>query len=274
MRQIAVLLTCYNRKDKTIACLASLFNCSFPEGHSLDVFLVDDGSTDGTSEIVNSKYPSVHIIKGTGSLYWNRGMHMAWTTARETKNFDYYLWLNDDTLLLNKAIEELLICENIKKGKAIVCGAISSSITNKFTYGGRTKNGKEVNPNGELQNCYTINGNCVLVNKEICSKVGFLDSIFPHAIGDYDYGLRSIKKGFELITTRIFIGHCERNVLLPKWCYDNIPLSERWESLYSPLGNSHPKYFFIFEYKHYGIFLAVKHYITIHLRVLIPSLWK
>jgi len=274
MIHIAVLLTCYNRKDKTIACLDSLFNCSLPENHNLNVFLVDDGSNDGTSEVVNSRYPDVHIIKGTGSLYWNRGMHLAWTTARKTTDFDYYLWLNDDTILLEQALEELLTCENIRKGQAIICGAISSSVTNKFTYGGRTKNDEEVIPNGKIQNCYTINGNCVLVNKEICFKVGFLDAIFPHAIGDYDYGLRSIKNGFELVTTRFFIGHCERNALLPKWCYNDTPLKERWTSLYSPLGNSHPKYFFIFENKHYGIFQAVKHYMTIHLRVLIPTLWK
>lgn len=274
MKQIAVLLTCYNRKEKTLACLSSLHNCLLPLDHNLDIFLVDDGSNDGTSEAVASEYPNAYIIKGTGSLFWNRGMHLAWITAINKKDFDFYLWLNDDTTLSRNAIEELLACEKLKNGKAIVCGAVNSSITGKFTYGGRSKNGQEIIPNGLIQNCNTINGNCVLINRFICSKIGVLDPTFPHAIGDYEYGLRAIKNGFDVITTRNFIGQCERNVLLPKWCYGSVSLKERWKSLYSPLGNSHPKYFFIFEIKHYGIIQAVKHYITIHLRVLIPSLWN
>ena len=45
MNKIAAILTCHNRKEKTLACLHSLFSII----STIDVFLVDDGSTDGTS---------------------------------------------------------------------------------------------------------------------------------------------------------------------------------------------------------------------------------
>ena len=275
MARIAVIMTCYNRREKTLECLRSLF---LQEGlnisYTLEVFLTDDASTDGTAAAVAEAFPTVRILKGNGQLFWNRGMHKAWQEAKNTADFDYYLWLNDDTNIKNNAITELLACTVAKHDGAIVCGAICSKTDLIFTYGGRTVNGKEIHPNGKLQNCYTINGNCVLISKIICDKVGLLDPIYPHAIGDYEYGLRAIKAGFEIVTTKNYIGYCERNASLPLWCHSNIPLNRRLKSLYSPLGNSHPYYFFIFERKYYGWFTAIKHYLSIHLRVLIPTLWK
>ena len=64
MKRIAVLLTVYNRRDKTLYCLDRLYHQENMDNYKVDVFLTDDGSTDGTSEAVCTKYPKVHIIKG------------------------------------------------------------------------------------------------------------------------------------------------------------------------------------------------------------------
>ena len=45
--RIAVILTCFNRKQKTLACLEALFNQTLPADTSLTTYLVDDASTDG-----------------------------------------------------------------------------------------------------------------------------------------------------------------------------------------------------------------------------------
>ncbi len=267
-------MACYNRKDKTLQCLKSLFaQQGISVVFEINVYLVDDNSTDGTSDAVKLSYPLINIIEGNGHLYWNRGMYMAWVEAAKGI-YDYYLWLNDDTMLFPGAIMELLHCENLINNSAVVCGAICSESSNEFTYGGKTKTGSPLIPNGFIQEAYTINGNCVLVSNIVFQIIGYLDPIFPHAIGDYEYGLRAIKKGFKVLTTRAYVGNCERNALLPRWCYSNVPLFDRFKSLYSPLGNSHPYYYFLFENRHYGLPTAVKHFITIHLRALIPSLWK
>lgn len=268
-------MACYNRKSKTIECLKNLFAQSQVNIlYSLKVFLVDDASTDGTSEAVAELFPEVTLVAGNGQLYWNRGMHKAWELAKASGDFDFFLWLNDDTNLKSNAIVEMLQCAEIKNNAAIVCGAICSEVDNNFTYGGRDADGREIYPKEELQTCYTINGNCVLVSRFICNEVGILDPVFPHAIGDYEYGLRAIKNGFEIVTTRQYIGFCERNPTLPAWCYGSVPINKRLKALYSPLGNSHPYYFFVFEKKYYGWLTAIKHFLTIHLRVLIPALWK
>ena len=48
--RLAVLITCHNRKTKTIECLNSLYKNDIPKSLMLDVFLVDDGSVDGSVE--------------------------------------------------------------------------------------------------------------------------------------------------------------------------------------------------------------------------------
>lgn len=276
IQNIAVLLTCHNRKDKTLQCLEALFlQQGLNKSFNLEVFMVDDGSTDDTAGTVNNRYPEINIIHGNGNLYWNRGMHLAWETAvNDHTKFDFYLWLNNDTNLLSDAINELLQCAMWVSKPPIICGAVCSEKTLTYTYGGKTKEGFEILPKDKIQNCNSINGNCVLIPKAVYEQIGNLDPIFPHAIGDYDYGLRAIKKGIPVITTRKYIAYCQKNNNLPQWCYKNVPLKERIKALYSPLGNSHPNYFFLFERRHYGIAVAIKHYFTIHLRALIPSLWK
>jgi GT2 family glycosyltransferase len=89
---IAVLLTCHNRKDKTVQCITALYSQSgLGKFFIIEVFLVDDASTDGTAEAINSQFQEVNIIQGNGNLFWNRGMHFAWQTAATTKDYDYYL---------------------------------------------------------------------------------------------------------------------------------------------------------------------------------------
>lgn len=67
--RIAILLTCYNRKDKTYVCLNSLYK-NISEYCQFDIYLVDDGSTDGTAMMIAKDFPEVILIKGSGSLFW------------------------------------------------------------------------------------------------------------------------------------------------------------------------------------------------------------
>lgn len=85
MKSIAVLLTVHNRKEKTLRCLQNLFKQEIPADYLIDVYLTDDGCTDGTPEAIRAQYPQVHIIKGNGNLFWNRGMYTAWEAATKAK---------------------------------------------------------------------------------------------------------------------------------------------------------------------------------------------
>jgi GT2 family glycosyltransferase len=231
---IAVLITCYNRKQTTLACLEALYQNSLPRRFALDVFLVDDGSTDGTGKSIKAIYPSVNVINGDGNLYWNGGMRLAFASAMK-KGYNYYLWLNDDTILYPHAIRTLVstaysVSDNIKL-QPLVIGS-TKSINGSTTYGGLVKTSfwrplkfNLVVPKDIPVECDTMNGNCVLITEFIASKLGNLDENFIQMIGDVDYGLRAKHIGIRIFVMPEYAGQCEKN--LPHNTFNDNKLSIR-----------------------------------------------
>ena len=119
--KICAVLTVFNRRQKTLSTLRSFFNQG--QGLDLSAVLMDDGSTDGTTEAVQAEFHNVTVLKGSGSLYWNRGMAAAFKTACSF-DVDYYLWLNDDTKLtlmhwvcclrmLNRSVTQMAVSSSV-----------------------------------------------------------------------------------------------------------------------------------------------------------------
>ena len=82
--RVAAVMAAYNRRELTLACLRSLGAQQVP-GVALDVFVLDDASSDGTSEVAE-QFPEVTVLHGDGELYWNGGMRRA-----IAGDYDYYL---------------------------------------------------------------------------------------------------------------------------------------------------------------------------------------
>lgn len=221
-KTIAVLLTCHNRKDKTLESLGSLCSQDLSSDLSLVVYLIDDGSTDGTSEAIAATYPQVKIFRGNGSLFWNGGMRLAFTQAMKD-NPDYYLWLNDDTVLYPSALQTLLITHEKltaqQQEKAIITGSTQDPDSQEWTYGGYRQLGwfyppfkcKKVLPESEPQPCDLMCGNFVLIPKSVVEVVGNLDPDLTHYAGDWDYGLRAKQKGCSVWVAPGYQGTCARN---------------------------------------------------------------
>jgi GT2 family glycosyltransferase len=268
MYKTAVLLTCHNRKEKTKRCLTNFFKQqSFPENIKFDVFLVDDGSTDGTSDMVRKDFPLVNIIKGTGNLFWNQGMRLAWHSAELHTIYDFFLWLNDDTYIDSNCINSIFVdyykAKDIAKTEVIISGACRESEDSKlFSYGGRDDHGPII-PNGEIQKCKYINGNIVLIPRKIYESIGLLSNVYTHSLGDFDYGLRAIENKFSCFTTKNYVGICEPNLKLLE-CYDpKINFIKRWNNFHSPNG-LHIREYLLFRKRFWGIkwiVFAIKAYL-------------
>jgi GT2 family glycosyltransferase len=262
-RKLAVLLTCFNRKENTLTCLKQLFHFN----EDVAVYLVDDNSTDGTWEAVALQFPQVQLIRGTGDLFWNRGMHLAWEYAAKN-DYDYYLWLNDDVVIYETCFEELFTCVKLKDDKAIISGIIES-LDKETLYGGTDKNKQLIIPNGKLNAITNMNGNVVLIPKNVYNKLGNLDPYFHHDLGDVDYGWRASKNGIGVFTTRIAIASGEKN----DFCrvrLNNTSFSKRFKKLYSPLG-SNPRINFYSKRKQFGFFNAAIYYLFLHFINFIPD---
>ncbi|NEO87008.1 MAG: glycosyltransferase family 2 protein [Spirulina sp. SIO3F2] len=220
--RLAVLLTCFNRKSKTLACLQTLFAQTGLNETTLTVYLVDDGSTDGTSAAVASQYPAVNVIPGTGQLFWNGGMHRAFAEALP-QDYDGYIWLNDDTLLYPEAITSLLKTAQklAAQGEttAIVAGSTRDAQTQSFTYGGMRQISpllppfkvRPVEPIAVPQRCDMMCGNIVLIPRAVAQKVGNLDPKITHYAGDWDYGLRAKQVGCTVWIAPGYQGTCADN---------------------------------------------------------------
>ena len=259
--RFAVLLTCFNRRAVTLRCLKQLY--SQRTDAVMDVFLCDDGSSDGTYEAVKDRFSEVHIVKGTGNLFWNRGMLASWQTACETRDYDAYIWLNDDAFLYDGALTELLECSNINNDQSIICGAFCSD-NGEFSYGGRDKESFPLIPNGTMQEVYWLNGNCVLVPRSVVNRIGLLDKIFQHHLGDYDYGLRAKEAGISVLTTRKYIGECTPNrAKNSRSRKDGLSIIGRFRRLYSPMGDN-PFIQFRYMLRHFGIKKALIVFFALH----------
>lgn len=263
--RIAALMTCFNRKELTLRCLQTLN--AIPE--KVEVFLVNDNCTDGTPEAVQVHFPQVHIIQGTGTLYWNRGMHLAWSTALSGK-YDFYLLLNDDVSLYSDFLTCLLADSKEKEDQAILSGAVKDPQTGNISYGGINRvTQKRAEPNGVLQPIQNLNGNVLLVPCSVVNKIGILDPVYKHHFGDGDYGLRAWKNGIEVLLGKKYAGECKCNPL-DRNRKPGVTIWKRFQFLYSPFG-SPPKSIVRFWGKHKSYFYAFIYVIYLHLINVIPD---
>jgi GT2 family glycosyltransferase len=240
----AVLMTCFNRKDKTIACLEKFYEAVKNLEHNFSVYLVDDGSTDGTYEEVRKKFSCVSIIKGDGNLYWNGGMYVAFQKAL-SGNYDYYVWLNDDTMLYSDAVSRALFwaLDTYKmRNPGIYIGSTCSS-NGVLSYGGSVSLGKykkfkykKVHSHKEIIECEVMNGNFVIINSNIVKSIGIIDKNYEHALGDIDYSLRARACGFSNYVMPGFYGECDGNPVANSFLDKKAKFSVRWKSIKSRKG--------------------------------------
>jgi len=273
--EIAVLLATFNRKEKTLSCLNSLFNQDIKTQLNLSVYLTDDNSSDGTAQEVNAKFPSVHVFNGNGSLFWAGGMRNSWGHACKS-NADYFLLLNDDTLLKQNCLMDLLAYFKKNEEDAIIVGSTSDQLTGKISYGGHKLYHPKKVPcynvfsETEYLECDMANANIMLVPRNIVNQIGILSSSFTHSIADFDYTLRAKKAGYKTIVAPGILGYCiDDNLNEEK--RNNRNLRQRIAHLKSPKGLAYKEYmgFISTHFPSHKLKVMLK----IWLKTLLPSLW-
>lgn len=275
-KTIAVLIASHNRCEKTVTCLRSLFLQDVPTNYLVHVYLVDDGSTDGTKQAITSKFPDVHLLDGDGSLYWCGGMRKAWLAALQ-QDHDFYLLLNDDVNLYDHALGDLILAyESISqrdRPELIVSGTLKDPISDQRSYGGAVgwPNERPIEPDSYFREIDVCAGNLLLVPRCVVHLLGILDSRFTHAMADYDYTLRAKKKGARLFLAKGYQGYCEANIGIA-WANPTLSLRQRWKLLHSPKGPP-PYQYLIFAFRHKRK-RAMFSFIKIYLRVMLPQFWE
>lgn len=274
-KMITVIFTCYNRLDKTANCIRSL-----TEGNpslNLSFVILDDGSTDGTAELLDGYKKNgmdIQILHGDGNSFWAGGMRKAIAYAKRNADADYYLLVNDDVDFYPGSIEEM-ICEYESQNKERTGLALVGATCDEngaFTYGGlRYDRGiryEEVTPEQTDRSCDSFNMNCLLLDKKTFSRTANLDEHYIHSLADFDYGLHMKKLGVVILTAPFYVGVCKKNDPTGTWLDRSLSRRERLKKKESPKGAPLGPWFY-FLHKNFGLGQALLHGFTPFFRIIL-----
>lgn len=270
---IAVLLTCFNRKEKTKTCITSLAEQG--EDYRLEFIVTDDQSTDGTAKMLQTLPFAVRVLEGTGGLFWTGGMNRSIDEALvHADRYQYIMFVNDDVRFYPDAVSRLL--KRLEQtGADIVVGSTMDS-HGKMSYGGVRMTSKHfaryqmIEPSEQPQYCDTFNCNCILMKTDIFQRLGRLDPAYIHSMGDYDYGMTASGMGFAIVNCDAHIGTCDDNGTEGTWKDISLSRKERLRLKESPKGLPRHDWFH-FVRKNYGFLPACYHSITPYLRILLKK---
>lgn len=211
--KISILIPVFNGIDYTKTCLQNLsqqIKDNIRKEIVFEIIVIDDGSTDGTSEWMLLHFPEVKILFGDGSLWWSGSINKGMQYAFETSKADVVLWWNNDILAGDGYFAELtkqLIESDFNivfgskiyqsKNKSIIWGM--GGHFNTFT-GLKGMNAFNIKDSVELESPITVDwlpGMGTIITRKVYKDIGLLNcEDFPQYHGDSDYTFRANLAGF------------------------------------------------------------------------------
>jgi len=210
-----IIIPVHNRRNYTQGCLASLTEQTYSR---FSIVVVDDGSMDGTSEMISQQFPEVILLHGDGNLWWSRSINRGVDYALQ-KNADSIMTLNDDLIVDPECIKSLYIASKQFPDSILGCFAfaLEPGIINPVQKGMRIswRMGKEFEvdfPENGYCESDILPGRGMLIPKCVFDKIGQFDwKKFPQGGADYDFALRARKAGFKAIAVKNAVVRCYNN---------------------------------------------------------------
>lgn len=268
MIDLSVIIVNWNTKSLLDASLQSLINGIHL--FKMEVFVVDNGSSDGSQEMVRQKYPSVRLIQNSS----NQGFARANNQAARIAQGRYILLLNSDTVVPEHAIDKLVTAmdRDTKIGIGGLQllnedGTLQNSIANTPTLLTELTNKSLLRmlfpwrfPGKEFRAVHPIEvesliGACLIVRAETIQDIGLLDEDFFFFLEETDWCLRARRDGWKVVFfPQISIYHMQGKSVA------EVPIPARieyWRSRY------------LFFEKHYSPFVCFLFYAGIGVKILI-----
>jgi len=253
---IYIITPVFNRMDLTKNYLIALRNQT---NKNFKIIIVDDGSTDGTVDLIESCFPEVILLKKKGNLWWAEATNIGVKHALK-EGASYIMTLNDDTIPFKDYIEKMYYW--IEKEKNALLGAFAVDVhTNKAVFGGELLNwrsGKYENVlNGiALEERYGLKevnvfpGRGLLIPTKVFQDIGFYDSKnFPQTVSDLDFTCRAYSAGYKIYCNydaKIKIYTNESATISLR---ENKSLKKYFQHLFGIKGGGNLKWFIIFSLK-------------------------
>ena len=238
--RVGIVIPVHNRREITLQGLRSLSRVD-TTGLDVRTFIVDDGSTDGTSDAIRAEFPEVVIIPGDGSLHYAAGTNRGIDAVIEWKA-DFIAAMNDDAVFHEQFLRRLVATATASP-KTIVGGLLLLwDQPHKVFQVGQVwktfKGGWDIPQDltvftvpGDPFEVECIVGNCVLIPSAAVLECGKLDEKrFPHGWGDAQYMARMRRAGWKLMIDPKAYVWCEPNTYPPP--LHKLSLAEKLEVLF------------------------------------------
>lgn len=205
MNKLVIIIPVHNRIDFTQNCLDTLRKQSFSD---YKIVVVDDGSSDGTRDMVKNDFPAVHIIEGDGNLWWTACVNLGIKYALEI-GAEYILTLNNDTLAHEDYLENMIYWADKNKNALIGSLAIDAE-TLEPIYGGEIMNWKwdtsvklldilNVENRTGLHEISHFPGRGLLIPCSLFASIGLFDETkLPQYGADNDFTYRAARAGYKI----------------------------------------------------------------------------
>jgi GT2 family glycosyltransferase len=210
---IYICIPVFNRVAYTRKCILSIKEQSFT---NYTIIICDDGSTDGTTDLIHSEFSDVIILPGNGNLWWSGGTNkcVEWALERSSPG-DFIFTLNNDTELASDTFLVLTEFSKNHAGSIISCGNYFNNDRNKLEATAFVEKGKRPFPlyhrllfpwgqdvDGLEMRIYEVNsvsGKGVLIPVEAFQKVGLYNADkLPQYHGDTEFTRRASEAGFKI----------------------------------------------------------------------------
>jgi GT2 family glycosyltransferase len=197
---LAVVIPVHNGVEHTTRCLAALR----AQQAEVMVIVVDDGSTDGTAEYLGREHPDVHVLPGTGDLWWSGAADLGCRFAI-TAGAERLILVNNDIVRLSddclSAVAELVRSTD-DCASPVVVDEMSDGPTTIVQAGGTLDwLGRGIQPRmaGEpyvleerVAECDWLPGHVLGFSSSLFLELdGFDRRRFPQYRGDIDFTLRA-----------------------------------------------------------------------------------
>jgi GT2 family glycosyltransferase len=198
--KIHVLLPVHNRRETTrrfIKCLSAQ-TCS-----SFHLILIDDGSTDGSADMVLDLIPGTTVIRGKGNWWWAGSLQQGinWLKKNQPGPDDVILLTNDDALIDTDFVQKGRDLVYHNEDSLIQARVLSldgnETLDEGMTFDPRHLTFKPAKQGGPI-NCLTTNG--LFIKWKHLLKIGdFHPKLLPHYLSDYEYTIRAYRRGLRLM---------------------------------------------------------------------------
>lgn len=223
-KKIVVQIVQHTNIDFIKNCLDSILSSEM-DGLSVDIYVLDNYTQDGSYEFVKKNYPGIHLIRSDSphGFVWNQNYLFKMTHGK----YDFVWVLNNDTIIQNNTLQRLINAFKTDPTLGIigpqlyypngleqnsggnltflyrfytifrVRNIISTKARNRIKNilaGFRSKKKKETNA---FKYVHCISGAAMMIKTEVIEKIGYFDYGFFMYGEDSEYSLRSIKAGYK-----------------------------------------------------------------------------